>query len=264
MQPLEAARAGPRNDAAADPQMITKLGGSWRPSTAKPEAAQDDLAWSPADWRLANDGSSECEMALLKSTPVASYLQTHTGTWALGIRETAGLYVEPVVFLPNGCFEFARDVRDASGAVVAVVFLAPDDLGNALDLAAWEPEAGRLALWLGRVSMLGQDNLYGWRFDEPLMAHETPLEWLQAGRQGVFVIDPQRASPLLRMVSRSASSAMSSGGSCKPLLRSARPGSLLPPSGERHESHSASGPGNSARICVAGVGRAMAPRRARC
>ena len=112
----------------------------------------------------------------------------------------ADLYVEPVVFLPNDQFEFARDARDASGAVVAVVFLASDDLGNPLDLAAWEPETGRVALWLGRVSMLGQDKLYGWRIGEPLVAHESSLEWLQAGREGVFVIEPQRASPLLRMI----------------------------------------------------------------
>jgi hypothetical protein len=78
--------------------------------------------------------------------------------------------------------------------------MAPDDLGDPLDLAAWEPETGRLALWLGRVAMLGQGNLYGWRIGEPLVVHETPLEFLQAGREGVFVIDPQRASPLLRMV----------------------------------------------------------------
>jgi hypothetical protein len=154
--------------------------------TANPEATQDDLAWAPADWRLATGDSSECEMALLDSTPVASDLPTHTGLSARGIRETAGLYVEPVVFLPNGCFEFARDARDASYAVIALVFLAPDDLGNAFDLAAWEPETGRLALWLGRVSMLGQDNLYYWRLGAPLIVHETPLEWLQAGRGGRF------------------------------------------------------------------------------
>jgi hypothetical protein len=176
------------------------LGGLQRSDTANPEATQDDLAWAPADWRLATGDSSECEMALLDSTPVASDLPTHTGLSARAIRETAGLYVEPVVFLPNGCFEFARDARDASCAVIALVFLAPDDLGNAFDLAAWEPETGRLALWLGRVSMLGQDNLYHLRLGAPLIVHETPLEWLQAGRGGVFVIDHQRASPLLRMV----------------------------------------------------------------
>jgi hypothetical protein len=175
-------------------------GGVQRSGTANPEAKQDDLAWARADWRLANGDSSECEMALLESAPVASDLPTHTGLSARGIRETAGLYVEPIVFLPNGRFEFARDAHDGSGAVVAVIFLAPDDFGKAFDLGAWEPETGRLALWLGRVSMLGQDNLSDWRLGDPLMVHETPLEWLQAGREGVFVIDPQRASPLLRMV----------------------------------------------------------------
>jgi hypothetical protein len=169
-------------------------------NSADPREAQDNVAWSPADWRLANGGLSECEIELFDSTPAASDPRMHASLWALGIREMSDLYVEPVVFLPNGCFEFARHARDASGAVVAVVFLAFDDLGNPLDLVAWEPETGRLALWLGRVSMLGQDNLYGWRIGEPLAAHETPLEWLRAGREGVFVIDPQRASPLLRMV----------------------------------------------------------------
>jgi hypothetical protein len=196
----ETVRAGPRGDAVTGSQNAAMPGGLQRSDTANFEAIQDDLAWARADWRLATGDSSECEMALLDSTPVASDLPTHTGLSARGIRETAGLFVEPVVFLPNGCFEFARNARDASGAVIALVFLAPDDLGNAFDLAAWEPETGRLALWLGRVSMLGQDNLYGWRLGDPLMVHETPLEWLQAGRGGVFVIDHQRASPLLRMV----------------------------------------------------------------
>jgi hypothetical protein len=30
--------------------------------------------------------------------------------------------------------------------------------------------------------------------------HETALDWLRADREGVVVVDPQRASPLLRMV----------------------------------------------------------------
>ena len=197
---LQTARASPRADAVTGSLNAAMLGGLQRFDTVNPETTRDDLGWSRADWRLANGDLSECEMALLDSTLVASDPPTHTGLSARGIGETAGLYVEPVVFLPNGCFEFARDAHDASGAVVAVIFLAPDDLGNAFDLGAWKPETGRLALWLGRVSMLGQDNLYNWRLGDPLMVHETPLEWLQAGRGGVFVIDPRRASPLLRMV----------------------------------------------------------------
>ena len=160
----------------------------------------DELAWSPADLRLVNGGLSERETGLIDCEPIASDEAMHSRLWALGVRCTAGLYFEPVVFLPGDRFEFARDARDASGAVVAIVFPAPDDLGRLIDLAAWSPETGRLALLLGRVSMLGQDNLCGWRLGEPLAMHETPLEWLKANREGVFVVDPQRASPLLRMV----------------------------------------------------------------
>ena len=138
-------------------------------------------------------------MALLDCLPIASDSQRHASLWDLGVRNSIGLHVDSVTFHQNNIFEFARDARDASGAVLAVVFMAPDDLGDPSDLAAWEPETGRLALWLGRVSMLGQANLYGWRVAEPLIVHETALDWLQAGREGVFVIDAQRASPLLRM-----------------------------------------------------------------
>jgi hypothetical protein len=162
--------------------------------------AQDEFAWAPADLRLVNGGLSEREMELLACEPVASDAAMHSRLWALGVRSTAGLYFEAVVFLPGDRFEFARDARDASGAGVAIVFAAPDDLGRLLDLAAWAPDSGRLALLFGRVAMLGQDSVYSWRLGEPLTMHESALDWLKADREGIFVIDPQRASPLLRLV----------------------------------------------------------------
>ena len=160
----------------------------------------DGPAWSPADLRDANGGLNDREFDLLDCPAVASNVQLHSKLLSLGIRRTADLYFEAIVFLQNGRFEFASDVWDASGVVVAVVFPAPDEIGQTIDLAAWEPETRRLALLQGRVSMLGQGNLYGWRVGEPLAMHESPLDWLKADRNGVFVIDPQRASPLLRMV----------------------------------------------------------------
>jgi hypothetical protein len=164
------------------------------------QTEDDGLEWAPADLRLIDGGLSKREEELLDCELVASDERMHSRLWGLGVRWTAGLHFESVVFLPDDRFEFARDVSDASGAHVAVVFPASDDLGQLLDLAAWDPETGRLALLLGRVSMLGQDNLYSLRLGEPLAMHETPLDWLKSNRDGVFVIDPQRASPLLRMV----------------------------------------------------------------
>jgi hypothetical protein len=200
VQPSEAARGTPRSDAADAPQVNTKLGGSWSSSSANPEATQDDLAWSPADLRLVNGGLCECEAALLESTPIVSAVSWYSLLWALGVRSAAGLHFDSVVSLPGGRFDFARDVRDATGAVVALIVPAYDDTGGLDDLVALDLDRDFLATRLGRVSMLGQNNLHGWRLGEPLIIHETPLEWLQAGREGVFVIDPQRASPLLRLV----------------------------------------------------------------
>jgi hypothetical protein len=109
------------------------------------------------------------ELELLDCTPVAIDAKMHGKLWGLGIRQTADLYFEPVVFLPNGRFEFARDVRDATGAAVAVIIPAPDESSDLTDIAAWEPESGRLALLLGRVSMLGQENLYSPRLGSSVL-----------------------------------------------------------------------------------------------
>jgi hypothetical protein len=198
MATSQTARAGP--DPVTVPQDTACLAACRILSATDREPHQDALAWSPADWRLAIRGSSELELELSNCTPVACDSTIHAHLWARGVRNLAGLQVEPVAFLPNNRFELARHARDASEAIPAVVFATSDELGKLIDLAAWQPETGRLALLLGRVSMLGQDNLYGWRLGEPLIIHESPFEWLRAGREGAFVIDPQRASPLLRMV----------------------------------------------------------------
>jgi hypothetical protein len=97
----ETARAGPRSDAETGPQDAAMRGGLQRPDTANHEATQDDLAWSPDDRHLANGGLSDCEMALLECPPVASDAQMHARLWALGVRDMASLYVEPVLPLQN-------------------------------------------------------------------------------------------------------------------------------------------------------------------
>ena len=64
------------------------------------------LAIVPADWCLATGGACEPELEILDCTPVASDPQMHALLWGDGIRDTVGLYVEPVVFLPGDQFEF--------------------------------------------------------------------------------------------------------------------------------------------------------------
>jgi hypothetical protein len=170
-----------RSDVAANPGMITTPGGSRRPHTATSASPQQlhrllppiKLLWIRRLKALGVSAESLAEPELPASADV--------------------------VFFDDNFFDFGDEAHGGQLSE-AMLLLARDELDDACDIVAWESKTGRLALLLGRVSMLGQDSLYRCRLGEPLIVHETPLEWLQAGRDGVFVIDPQRASPLLRMV----------------------------------------------------------------
>ena len=57
---------------------------------------------------------------------------------------------------------------------------------------------GFVGSWLGRVGLLGEEQLDGPRLGAPLQVHPDPLAWLRAGRDGVVIVDPVRAAPMLR------------------------------------------------------------------
>jgi len=104
-----------------------------------------------------------------------------------------------LLFRPAGRFNLAREVGAVFGLVSAIIIPVHDETGDLVDLAAWNPDDAALALWRGMASMLGAENIFAPRFGEPLLVHETPLDWLRAGRHGVYIVDPQRAAPLLRL-----------------------------------------------------------------
>jgi hypothetical protein len=108
-----------------------------------------------------------------------------------------------VFFADRPVFDFVEDLEDEGEqerAAAAFIFLARDELGDPCDLVAWEPVSARVAAWYGRPSLLGLENLWTPRiaYDGALVIFETPLEWLKAGRQGVVIVNPERAAPLLR------------------------------------------------------------------
>ncbi len=95
-------------------------------------------------------------------------------------------------------FEFERISRYHIDADPAFIVLALDLDGQPADLMAWRPDPrGFLASWTGRAPLLGAEQLEMPRLGEPLRVHETPLEWLRDGRQGVVVVDPKMAAPAL-------------------------------------------------------------------
>ena len=103
-----------------------------------------------------------------------------------------------VVMHDGFVFDFADEADEQP--VDAMIFLARDGLGYPSDVVAWEPKLNRMASWWGNAPLLGMDELYAPRLDaeRALQIHETPLQWLLAGRQGVVIVDPRRAAPILR------------------------------------------------------------------
>lgn len=95
-------------------------------------------------------------------------------------------------------FEFERFSRFHIDADPAFVVLALDCDGQPADLVAWRPDPrGFLASLIGRAPLLGAEQLEMPRLDLPLRVHETTLEWLRHGREGVVVVDPKMAAPAL-------------------------------------------------------------------
>ena len=97
-------------------------------------------------------------------------------------------------------FEFLDD------GTRAVVVVARDDSGEPADLVAWLPNDGWFGSWLDALPLLGMHALFAPRLGEPLPVFLDPLGWLQAGREGVVILDRTRARFSLEGVTVAAAS----------------------------------------------------------
>ena len=174
------------------------------PATTEDADTADLSEGYDGDPRLLGIGLNEVEAEHASCAPLVLNAALYAKLFALaggqGVDGAGGfdsLVYDVVVSLPGGRFEFARDMRDATGAKVAVIIPARDEYLEHVDLVALDLDTGAIATWLGRVAMLGQEWLSAATFDEPLIVHETALDWLRAGREGLYVIDLGRAGRLL-------------------------------------------------------------------
>lgn len=162
-------------------------------SFQEPADSSDDL-------RLLGLGLNESEKAIIACTPVVLNKAIYDRFFALGICGPAvngasvfeALAHDTVIFLPGDRFEFARDLRDATGCTLAIIIPAQDEFGDVIDLVALDLEAGEIATWRGEAAMLGAHELSA-PCGEPTIVHKTALDWLCAGREGLVIIDPVMA-----------------------------------------------------------------------
>ena len=73
----------------------------------------------------------------------------------------------------------------------ALTFRA-EERGEVIDLIAWQPLTGKLASWRGQAFCLGDlDDVFNpatYFGGDSLLVHETPLQWLQAAREGIVIL----------------------------------------------------------------------------
>jgi hypothetical protein len=84
------------------------------------------------------------------------------------------------------------------------------DCEGIIDLAAWQPQTGRLASWRGVAFCLGDVNEVfnpaTYFAGGALLVHETPLQWLLAEREGIVILRPDLAHAYLANCKRLACS----------------------------------------------------------
>jgi hypothetical protein len=85
-------------------------------------------------------------------------------------------------------FEF-----DSENGALSLICPLRDRAGDLADLAAFKPKTGDIGTWLGVCSLLGEQSIERARLGVPLACHETALEWLCNGREGIAIVNPDRA-----------------------------------------------------------------------
>ena len=100
-----------------------------------------------------------------------------------------------VVYREDSSFLFADELDGPDDASPAFVILCRDDDDHAIDISAWSPSSGRLATWLGRAWAIDQHRVLEPRLSDydALAVFKNPMEWLQNRREGIVIIDAQRA-----------------------------------------------------------------------
>jgi hypothetical protein len=106
-----------------------------------------------------------------------------------------------------------------------LTFLVEDD-GEVIDIAAWQPQTGQLASWLGVAFAFDQETIFNpatYFAGGALRVHETPLQWLQAEREGIVIVRPDLAHAYLANCQRLAFSEVRFAQIVKAWLQPSKP-----------------------------------------
>jgi hypothetical protein len=116
------------------------------------------------------------------------------GVRAIDLGRPWPVLVDRVVF-GDEYFSFADDI----GVIGEPAFtMAVFSNAGMIDIAAWQPETNRLAMWCGEGFALGERQIH---HPNPLVrglhVFRTPIGWLRAGRCGIVIVRSSLASAIL-------------------------------------------------------------------
>jgi hypothetical protein len=94
-------------------------------------------------------------------------------------------------------FEFARDARRENDVQAAFTLLAFDTCGEPLDIVAFRPRPHLQLSLLGRVTLVGEDQVLRPHLRRGLRVHRTLWGYLAHRRRGIVVMNFSRAALLL-------------------------------------------------------------------
>jgi hypothetical protein len=158
-----------------------------RPDAAHAEPSEDKHAGN------AKNGSANAWKQWQVPTPSLTELRWLRGQ---GVSRAALLYPWPIgatnVTFYGNTFEF-----DSHGERV-LTFLVEDI--DVVDIAAWQPRTGKLATWLAAGFAIGQEAIFNpatYFAGGALRVYETPVQWLQAEREGIVIVRPNVAHAYL-------------------------------------------------------------------
>ena len=120
------------------------------------------------------------------------------GVPALDLGSPWPVLLDKVVF-GDEYFSFADDL--GVPGELAFTFVVISNIGT-IDIAAWQPETKRLAVWSGHGFALGERQIHHPNaLAGGLHVFRSPIEWLRAGRCGIVILRPQFARSVLADVS---------------------------------------------------------------
>ena len=127
-------------------------------------------------------------------------------------------------------FDFPGERGVEGDGSPAIMFLARDESGRPIDLVAWEPSTGKLAAWLDRAALLGEDQLWAPRIANAgaLNVFESPRDWLREDRRGVVIINAKRAARQLRFAGKLCAESIDLGLRLDGMFKADRPEIVVP------------------------------------